>query len=274
MSFLTFESTRPWAKAMRAAVISRKMPPWGLDPKYGHFANDPSLTQEEIDALSQWAESGALEGDKKDAPPPVEWPQGWKSTPDVVVSLPPMSVPAKGYMEWTDVTIPSPFKKDTWITSMEVRPGVPAVVHHAGVRFAQHRDGVVYNVPVWVDIKRDASGYAIPGEETPQMVTYCKNDSSKLCPAPAGAIVEGGNFEGFYRPGSAPVDYRFYAHSRQHGYRSAVTLLNHWTCGNRRDEDRLYARQERTGTRAQALRVGTSGWHVQSKDLPYSRRGF
>src|SRR5258707_1286322 len=73
MSFLTFESTRPWAKGIRAAVVSRKMPPWGLDPKYGHFENDPSLTQEQVDTLSQWAESGALEGDKKDAPPPVDW---------------------------------------------------------------------------------------------------------------------------------------------------------------------------------------------------------
>jgi hypothetical protein len=210
MSFLTFESTRPWAKAIRGAVVSRKMPPWGLDPKYGHFANDPSLTQEQIDTLSQWAERGALEGDKKDAPPPVEWPKGWRSTPDVIVSLPPMSVPAKGYLEWTDVTIPSPFKEDTWITAMEVRPGVPAVMHHAGVRFAQHKDGVLYNVPVWVDIKRDASGYEIPGDAKPQMVTYCKEDSTKLCPAPANAIVEGGNFEGFYRPGSAPIDYRLY----------------------------------------------------------------
>ena len=26
MSFLTYQSTRPWAKAMKAAVLSRKMP--------------------------------------------------------------------------------------------------------------------------------------------------------------------------------------------------------------------------------------------------------
>ena len=33
MSFLTYESTRPWAKAMKAAVLSKKMPPWGADPR-------------------------------------------------------------------------------------------------------------------------------------------------------------------------------------------------------------------------------------------------
>src|SRR5437879_13052136 len=33
MSFLTYETTRPWAKAMKAAVITRKMPPWFADRK-------------------------------------------------------------------------------------------------------------------------------------------------------------------------------------------------------------------------------------------------
>ena len=27
-SMLSYQSTRPWAKAMKAAVVSRKMPPW------------------------------------------------------------------------------------------------------------------------------------------------------------------------------------------------------------------------------------------------------
>src|SRR5688572_33256144 len=32
MSFLTYNDTRPWAKAMKNAVITKKMPPW-LDRK-------------------------------------------------------------------------------------------------------------------------------------------------------------------------------------------------------------------------------------------------
>jgi len=31
MSFLTYETTRPWAKAMKAAVMTRQMPPWFAD---------------------------------------------------------------------------------------------------------------------------------------------------------------------------------------------------------------------------------------------------
>src|SRR5882724_8063272 len=40
-SLLTYESARPWAKAIKNAVVSRKMPPWQADPKFGHFLNDP-----------------------------------------------------------------------------------------------------------------------------------------------------------------------------------------------------------------------------------------
>src|SRR5262245_55636516 len=39
MSFLTYESTRPWAKAMKEAVVTKKMPPWFADPRFGHFEN-------------------------------------------------------------------------------------------------------------------------------------------------------------------------------------------------------------------------------------------
>src|SRR6266705_6389963 len=58
MSLLTYESTRPWAKAMKTAVVTRKMPPWSADPQYSHFANDPSLKPSEIDTIVKWADSG------------------------------------------------------------------------------------------------------------------------------------------------------------------------------------------------------------------------
>ena len=44
MSFLTYADARPWAKAIKAAVVKRQMPPWFADPAYGHFANDKRLT--------------------------------------------------------------------------------------------------------------------------------------------------------------------------------------------------------------------------------------
>ena len=63
MSFLTYESTRPWAKAMKQAVLSKQMPPWFADPRYGDFRNQPTLTESDIKTIAAWADNGAPEGD-------------------------------------------------------------------------------------------------------------------------------------------------------------------------------------------------------------------
>src|SRR5262252_7052096 len=78
MSLLTYSEARPWAKAIKSAVSLRKMPPWFADPKYGHFVNDRSLQQTDIDTLAKWADTGAAEGNPKDAPAAISWPKnGW-----------------------------------------------------------------------------------------------------------------------------------------------------------------------------------------------------
>src|SRR5437667_11830370 len=69
MSFLDYKSTRPWAKAMKAAVVTGKMPPWFADHQYGHFVNDRTLAQTDIDTLTRWADAGAQEGDPNEATP-------------------------------------------------------------------------------------------------------------------------------------------------------------------------------------------------------------
>jgi len=57
MSFLTYNDTRPWAKAMKQAVLTKKMPPWFAEK--GHFANDRTLNQHDIETISAWADNGA-----------------------------------------------------------------------------------------------------------------------------------------------------------------------------------------------------------------------
>src|SRR5262245_10110864 len=62
MSFATYEGTRPWAKAIKSAVLDRKMPPWFADPHVGDFRNAPKLTQADIQTIVAWVDRGALEG--------------------------------------------------------------------------------------------------------------------------------------------------------------------------------------------------------------------
>src|SRR2546428_550004 len=44
MSFMTYKDTRPWAKGIKTAVVSRQMPPWFAAPNYGHFVNERTLS--------------------------------------------------------------------------------------------------------------------------------------------------------------------------------------------------------------------------------------
>lgn len=131
-SMLTYESTRPWAAAIKEAVRTGKMPPWFADPHYGKFSNGHSLTVTEIKILSDWADAKAPQGDPKDMPPPVRWVEGWQiGTPDLIYELPSAySVPATGTVDYQHVIVPTGFTKDTWVQAAEVRPTDRAVVHH------------------------------------------------------------------------------------------------------------------------------------------------
>ena len=72
MPLISYQDARPWAKAMKAAVLSRKMPPWFADPHVGKFTNDRRMNEAEIATLTAWADAGAPEGKAKDAPKPAE----------------------------------------------------------------------------------------------------------------------------------------------------------------------------------------------------------
>src|SRR5277367_6296836 len=58
MHFLSFQDTRPWAKAIREAVVTRKMPPWFADPHFGRFSNDAALPESAIQTISEWVDAG------------------------------------------------------------------------------------------------------------------------------------------------------------------------------------------------------------------------
>jgi len=142
MALITYEDSRPWAKAIRDAVVTKKMPPWLADPAYGHFANDRTLSKTDIETLVGWVEAGAPAGDSKDAPKPVEFTEGWNlfdktnpgGKPDVILEMPAaFQVPASGTIEYQHFIVPTGFTEDKWVQVVELRPGNRAAVHHAAV---------------------------------------------------------------------------------------------------------------------------------------------
>src|SRR2546430_14232696 len=71
MFLVTYTQARAKAKAIEQMVRTRKMPPWFADPQSGHFANDPSLSADDIQTITAWVESGAPAGDPQNAPAPT-----------------------------------------------------------------------------------------------------------------------------------------------------------------------------------------------------------
>ena len=86
------------------------MPPWHIDQSVGvqKFKNDISLSDDQIDTIVRWVDSGAPQGDAKDLPRPKplttsnEW-QGVRDgfgPPDVVVKSEEYLMPARHQDVW------------------------------------------------------------------------------------------------------------------------------------------------------------------------------
>lgn len=131
MSFLTYKDSRPWAKAIKAAVVSRQMPPWFADPGYSHFANDRTLSDSTIKTLAAWADGGALEGNPGDAPAPVQFVEGWSVKPDMIIEMPlDIPLPATGTINYKSILVKVNFPEDLWVSAADLRPGNTESVHH------------------------------------------------------------------------------------------------------------------------------------------------
>jgi len=132
MTFTNYKETRPWAKAIKSAVVSRKMPVWLADPAHGTFTNDRRLSEKEIATLSAWVDAGAPEGDPKLAPKMPEFPGGWNiGKPDQLFDMgADFDVPKEGVIPYKYFTVDTKFTEDKWIEAAEIRPSQRAVVHH------------------------------------------------------------------------------------------------------------------------------------------------
>jgi hypothetical protein len=152
MPLVTYAQARAKSKAIDQMVRSRKMPPWFADPQFGPFANDPSLSADEIQTITAWVESGAQAGNPHDAPPPRPWIEGWNiPQPDRVIQMPkPVAIPAHGDVEYTYEIVPTGFTEDKWVQMSEIRPSSRQHVHHAVVYIRPPDSDWLRNAPVGV----------------------------------------------------------------------------------------------------------------------------
>ena len=135
MSLTSYQEARPWARAIKTKVVSREMPPWFADPRFGEFKDVTALSQADVDTIAAWADGGAPLGDAP-APELPEFASDWlhPRPPDYIVEMPiEVELPAQGELEYLDVWMEYPFDDDVYLEAVQLRPGNPAVVHHAGI---------------------------------------------------------------------------------------------------------------------------------------------
>jgi hypothetical protein len=154
MSLVTYEESRPWAKAIRQKVVTHQMPPWHIDKTVGiqKFANDISLNDQQISTIVRWVDEGALQGDPKDMPAPKVWPnyEGWQlakqfGEPDLVLKSDAFTMPAHGQDVWFRPLTNIPITEARWVRAVEMRPGSPTgrkIMHHVLARLIQDEPGV------------------------------------------------------------------------------------------------------------------------------------
>lgn len=130
----SYEEVAGWAEMIQEVVADKRMPPWHANPEYGKFANDCSLSEEQLKLIDQWVADGAPEGDRSQLPEPKKYLTGWQlpKEPDVVfpIQSKPFAVPAEGEVKYQYFRVDPKFTEDKWIKCAQLLPGNRAVVHH------------------------------------------------------------------------------------------------------------------------------------------------
>ena len=131
-SMMSYTETRPWAKAIREAVLSKRMPPWKPAAGCVELKDARGLSQEEINTIVAWVDAGSPEGALSDVPAPVTFPEGWPlGEPDFVADIGTDYTPPQGKDTYRCFSIPaSALRGDRYVQGMDVHPGNRKITHH------------------------------------------------------------------------------------------------------------------------------------------------
>ncbi len=128
---VSYDDAATWAADIKEFTGSRRMPPW--KPTGGlPLAHDRRLPAAEIATLAAWADAGAPEGNKADAPAPRAFTPGWAlGEPDLVLTVEDdFHLAARGPDHYRCFVLPTGLTEDRMLVGYEVRPGDASVVHH------------------------------------------------------------------------------------------------------------------------------------------------
>jgi Flp pilus assembly protein TadD/mono/diheme cytochrome c family protein len=134
-SLLGIRDALRWSRQIVNVTASRYMPPWLPAPGFGDFAGTRRLSHEQVALIRRWVDSGMKEGDPAEAPTPPHFDTNWQlGKPDLILTIDhPFTLPASGTDVFRNFVFRYTLNDTHFIRAVEIRPSVPAVVHHANI---------------------------------------------------------------------------------------------------------------------------------------------
>jgi Flp pilus assembly protein TadD len=133
---LTYGEVKKHAQQIADVTRRRYMPPWLPETGFGAFVEERRLSDAQIRLIDEWVKQGAPAGAPtgvETAPPKPdsEWKLG---KPDIVLHVQQAyRLPADGPEIFWNFVVPIPLSTPRWVKAVEIRPGIPKVVHHASL---------------------------------------------------------------------------------------------------------------------------------------------
>ena len=154
MSLVTYDEAKTYARRIKTKISQRLMPPWYIDKTVGiqRFKNDRSLSDAEINTITQWVDAGTPMGDAKDLPAVAPKPPSndWEfakqfGQPDLVLKSPPYTLAAHTQDKWFRPVTETGLTEPRWVRAIEIRPATlegRKIVHHVLTTLEQNEMGV------------------------------------------------------------------------------------------------------------------------------------
>ena len=160
-SLLSYEDVTKRASFIKDVVKSRYMPPWRPDNSYVHFANDRSLSQNEIDLLVKWIDNKKPKGKEANAVKTADnfiAATKYSRKPDLVLKVAD-SFLVKGDNTERFVIFKIPFELDNYenVEAAEVYSNNKKLIHHANYEIHEVADTSVdiYSTVSYINLTED-----------------------------------------------------------------------------------------------------------------------
>lgn len=178
----SYEMIKGFSPMIRETLRTDRMPPWNVDPHVSKWADDKSLSPEQIKTLVHWVEAGAPRGEGADPLKAkrrvaTQWPLG---KPDLILDIPAYTIPASGVVDYQRPIMVNPLTEGRWVKASTFVVNQRQAVHH-------FLTGYLKDVPADGKGNEDRwgasmGGYAVGAEST----LWPKNVGTYL--PPGGAI--------------------------------------------------------------------------------------